>query len=254
MPTYLWSHNPNSDGASLLKEAMGIRKIKHERSTFVGGPRKRVINWGSSRLSEEIMKCQVINRPEHVASASNKLDFFNKIGAEHANLLPDYTNNFDTAVAWVGDGCMVVARTVLNGHSGAGIVLMESSRPNEFVRAPLYTKYIKKTEEYRIHVVGTEVIDYQRKTLSQTKAQSGEEVNWKIRNLDNGFIYQRGGVNPHQSVLDAAIAVLGASELDFGAVDIVWNSRQGRGYVLEINTAPGITGTTVQSYAGALRG
>lgn len=254
MPTWIYSHNPNSEGANLLKDAMDIKKIKHEGSRFIGGPRKRVINWGASRVSREIEKCQVLNQPEYVRSASNKLDFFNKIGVDHADLLPDFTTSFDRAVEWVGAGNIVVARTILNGHSGAGIVLMESSRPNDFVRAPLYTKYVKKTEEYRVHVVGTEVIDYQRKTLSKTKAESGEEVNWKIRNLDNGFIYQRGGVNPHQSVLDAAVSVLRASQLEFGAVDIVWNSRQERGYVLEINTAPGITGTTVQSYATALRG
>jgi glutathione synthase/RimK-type ligase-like ATP-grasp enzyme len=39
-----------------------------------------------------------------------------------------------------------------------------------------------------------------------------------------------------------------ASGLDFGAVDVIWNERQQRAYVLEINSAPGLEGTTIDDY------
>ena len=41
--------------------------------------------------------------------------------------------------------------------------------------------------------------------------------------------------------------------LDFGAVDVIYNGHSNRAYVLEINTAPGLTGTTLDNYAAALR-
>ena len=36
--------------------------------------------------------------------------------------------------------------------------------------------------------------------------------------------------------------------LDFGAVDVIWNEHESKAYVLEINTAPGLEGSTVEDY------
>jgi hypothetical protein len=40
-------------------------------------------------------------------------------------------------------------------------------------------------------------------------------------------------------------------ELDFGAVDLIWNENQNVVYVLEVNTAPGMEGTTLENYCDA---
>lgn len=254
MPTYIYSWNAHSEGAIALKDAMGITKIKNENSRFVGSQRKRVINWGSSQVSPEVAKCNIINKPEVVRIASNKLDFFRKVSEHNNDILPPWTVDQAEAIRWCAEGKVVVARTILNGHSGSGIVIMDRDHPDGFVRAPLYTEYVKKTEEYRIHVVGNEIIDQQRKVLSKQKADSGDDINWKIRNLANGFIYQRENIRPPDEVRTAAIEAIRHSGLDFGAVDIVYNDkRKGvKAFVLEVNTAPGLTGTTVQNYARAL--
>jgi glutathione synthase/RimK-type ligase-like ATP-grasp enzyme len=47
----------------------------------------------------------------------------------------------------------------------------------------------------------------------------------------------------------AAVSALG---LDFGAVDIIWNEREDKCYVLEVNTAPGLQGSTLENYANAI--
>lgn len=257
MPTWIYSWNFNSEGANLLKDAMGIRKIRHENSRFVGGPNKRVINWGSSQLPQQVLRCKVVNTPTAVSLCSNKRTFFRHIAQHDNDLLPPWTEDFNQATAWVAEGHVVCARTVLSGHSAQGLVLMERDNPDGFVRAPLYTKYVKKEEEYRLHIINGEVVDTQRKTLRRERAEEaangGPPVNFKIRNLDNGFIYQREGVRPDDGVVRAARAAMAAVGLDFGAVDVIWNRKQKKAYVLEINTAPGITGTTVQSYAEALR-
>lgn len=253
MTTYIYSWNANSEGATLLKDAMGITKIRNEGSRFVGSLRKRVINWGASTLSREVEKCQLVNSAAAVLLASNKLSFFRKVSEEASEVLPAWTSDMQEAIKWCADGKIVCARTVLNGHSGNGLVIMDRDHPNDFVRAQLYTEYIKKEDEYRIHIVNGRIIDQQRKALTKEKADAGD-VNWKIRNLANGFIYQRENVNPPDEVKNVAVIAMRNSGLDFGAVDVVYNSkRKGqKSFVLEINTAPGITGTTVENYARAL--
>jgi D-alanine-D-alanine ligase-like ATP-grasp enzyme len=42
-------------------------------------------------------------------------------------------------------------------------------------------------------------------------------------------------------------------ELDFGAADVIYNAQQDRAYSLEVNSAPGIMGTTLVNYTNALR-
>ena len=51
-----------------------------------------------------------------------------------------------------------------------------------------------------------------------------------------------------QQVLDQAKLAVKATGLDFGAVDIIWNNLQEKAYVLEINTAPGLEGQSVETY------
>jgi D-alanine-D-alanine ligase-like ATP-grasp enzyme len=36
--------------------------------------------------------------------------------------------------------------------------------------------------------------------------------------------------------------------LDFGAIDMIYNERRNQYYVLEVNTACGLTGTTLDKY------
>lgn len=251
MALFIYSYSPVSEGARNLKEALRIRKIRNERSTFQGGVRHTVINWGSTRVPAEVQKCRILNPPASVLDSANKLHFFRKISAANRDLLPPWTEDASEAMEWSAKGSSVCARKILNGHSAAGLVILDRTSP-KWEQAPLYTKYIKKEEEYRVHIVDGEVIDLQRKVLSKEKGESGETINWKIRNHDNGFIYQRQGINPPDEVRRVAIAAMRASGLDFGAVDVIYN-KSGRAYVLEINTAPGLTGTTVENYANAFR-
>lgn len=249
MSLKLYAWNKNSEGAAELAAEMGIKRIKHEGSTFKGSLKHTVINWGSSSVPAEVAKCRVLNTPNTVVVCADKLKFFKKVDDD---LLPPWTTDFDTAVEWVGQGFTVCARTILNGHSAAGLVLMEKSDPSTLTQAPLYTKYIPKKDEYRIHVVKGNVIDVQKKTLKKEKAESGDEINWKIRNLDNGFIYQRENIVAPDNVKAAAVEAVKQVGLDFGAVDVVLGTKDQKAYVLEINTAPGVTGTTCANYAKAL--
>ena len=242
--THIYSYNEHSEGAKALAGALGAKRIKHKGSKFKGSIKKTLINWGSSDLPNELFKCTILNFPHLVGEVSNKLTFFKNMEFHQVeeSCVP-FTIEVDKVREWLQAGKTVVARTKLTGHSGEGIVLLEGADA-EIVKAPLYTLYVPKKEEYRVHVSKAGVFDVQKKL----KKEGVEDANFKIRNHQNGFIYARQDINTPECVTNVALAVFAATGLDFGAVDIIYNEKQKRAYVLEINTAPGLTGTTLENY------
>lgn len=242
----IFPYKAGSKSAKALAQALGIKQIKRERSRFKGAARKLVINWGCSQLPAEVLKCTVLNAPEAVSKAANKLSFF-KAMAEAGVSVPRFTEGLAEAREMLAAGKTVVARTILTGHSGAGIVLLEGEA--EVVKAPLYVEYVPKKQEYRVHVFRGEVVDVQRK--ARDKDVPDEDVNWKIRNHANGFIFARGedalGEVP-EDVLNQAKQAVEVCGLDFGAADVIFNDKQQKAYVLEVNTACGLAGTTLDGY------
>jgi glutathione synthase/RimK-type ligase-like ATP-grasp enzyme len=243
MSTLIYSYNPHSQGAIALSSALGIRRIRHEGSRYRGRINDRIINWGSSRALD-FGPAAIINKPESVAQAGNKLSFFN---LQHTARLPRFGVTREWAANEIRNGGVVVCRTSLTGHSGHGIIIAESE--HQLVEAPLYTAYIKKHSEFRVHVVNGHVVDVQRKIRDPDR----EPSNWRVRSHQNGFIYVRTGFTVPEDVTEQATLGFGVSGLDFGAVDVIWNDHEKHAYVLEINTAPGLTGQTIEHYARAFR-
>ena len=244
---HIYTHNPKSQGAKELKDGLKIRRIKNENSTFRGSKDKVVINWGSANLPDEVKRSKVLNTQKAVAVASDKLQTFDVLSKNKVSI-PDWTTDAKVAMDWVAAGATVVARTILRGSSGAGIVLMDKDDMKSFTKAPLYTKYIPKKEEFRIHVMGKKIISEQKKALRNGWIEEHGPPNYKIRNLDNGFVFIRNNITIPGPVRDQAIAAVEALGLDFGAVDVIWNEKQKTAYVLEVNTAPGLEGQTVDDY------
>ena len=161
-----------------------------------------------------------------------------------------WTTHLANAQEWCDLGYTVFARKILNGHSGNGIVEMNAGEPSYSTNARLYTLYKKKKHEFRLHVINGRVIDVQRKGLSQ-EFRGREDINWKVRNLQNGFIYARNDVDIADRAKIYAIQAVSALGLDFGAVDMIYSSEDRCYYVLEVNTAPGLSGTTLENYRQA---
>lgn len=246
MTLSIFPYNPASESAKGLAENLGIKRIKKQGSNFRGNPDKVVINWGNSMIDNpEISKCQVINKPEAVALAADKLKCFNSLEAFGVRI-PSFTTDRNIAWDWLVEGNEIVCRTILNGHSGEGIVL--ASTTEQLVDAPLYVRYIPKKQEYRVHVFKGRTVDVQRK--ARNKDVPDDKVDWKIRNHGNGFVFCRNehlGDVPRDVTVQAEHAIV-ALGLDFGAVDVIYNDKYNRAYVLEVNTAPGLTGETLEKY------
>ena len=250
----IYQYMNGSKSARELSRALGAKRIKREGSVFRGRATKTVINWGCSSLPAEVMKCKVINKPECVSVAANKLQSFQVLLEAGVNI-PEFTrDSVDVLQDVLGkdpESVLWLARKELSGHSGSGIELIKGDA-QDVPDAPLYTKYVKKKFEYRVHVFGGDVVDVQRKARS--REVSDEDVNWYIRNHGNGFIFARNEDHtPNDDVLKQAVDAVQAMGLDFGAVDVIFNESSQKAYVLEVNTAPGLSGTTLDGYVSRFR-
>lgn len=246
-----------SKGARALAKALGGKRLKKNfDTTVVNGLMKGIpgvalddsdicINWGDSQCAIP----DVLNKAATVRTAANKLLAFRAF-RDAGVAIPRFAETPD-AVSWEG---LSVVRHKLSGHSGEGIELVNPD--SELPEAPLYVEYIKKEQEYRVHVGrlgdASTIIAVQRK--ARRLDVPADEVNWQVRNHDNGFVFVREGFTAPQGVLDEAAKALVAVGLDFGAVDVVWNANQEKAYVLEINTAPGLEGQTIVDYRDYFKG
>ena len=140
----------------------------------------------------------------------------------------------------------IYCRTTLTGHSGRGIVIATNNY--EIVDAPLYTLATKHKYEYRVHVFKGKVLYVQQKK----KRLSGTTINRGIRNHDNGWVYCTPTDTPSELLLSSCVRAVSLLGLDFGAVDVGYRVRDSKIFVFEINTAPGLVGTTLDKYADAI--
>lgn len=241
MTIWIATNGRKSRGAANLAKQPGFRRARK------GGlikPHDIVVNWGSSQpLRLRKQGKRVVNVPERVKRAANKLDTFLDLNGVSA---VEWTEDKAVAQSWSDNDCVVIARTKLTGHSGQGIIVIEKKQP--VPDAPLYTKYVFKVKEFRVHVSNGTVVDTQQKIRDPNR----EPVTWKVRSHWNGFIFARNNLEPNADRDALAIAATGALGLEFGAVDII-EDKEGKFYVLEVNTAPGLEGQTVQSYADTFR-
>lgn len=239
----LYAYKQGSASAKALAEALGIKRIKHEGKKLVFGG--TLINWGASHFKRDMEGFDILNHENAVARASNKLETFKALTAAGVSV-PDWTVDQKQAAQWVIDGFDVVVRETLNGHSGEGITIVKAT-VGEFgmPRAPLYTKYIPKTQEYRIHVFQGDAFFVQRKARKMDVPD--DQVNWQVRNLAGGFIFANKDVEVDDVARVEACNAVAALGLDFGAVDIIRGVDK-RWYVLEVNTACGLEGTTLEKY------
>ena len=250
-------HNIRGAAASALADSLGVLKIHTDRGFY---PRAGdvIINYGVSSWPRGAAAkgVRILNTMAAVDIASHKkrtYEAFQEAGVPQA----EFTEELEEVHAWLQGGDMVLRRELMRGSSGRGLQLIAPldlgiGTPHEAgpqaLPAGVYTRYVKKVHEYRVHVFEGEVIDYTIK-----KVREGSEANnFQIRTHSNGWIFARAGVELPDSVAEAAIAAVAAVGLDFGGVDVGHSPKSGRTTVYEVNTAPGLEGTTLEAYTSAV--
>lgn len=247
---FILPYKAGSASAKALSNSLGAKRIKKTGSLFKpltrNGTPKVVINWGCTEVNPVVQGARILNTFESVYNACNKLNALTVL-EECGVDVPKFTTDQDEAKTWLEQGKLVVERHLLRANSGRGIRIVDKIEDLQY--APLYTQYIKKQSEYRLHAMGGEVFDIQQKRRS-TEVPDGD-VNWQVRNTAGGFIFARDNVELQpitEEVKQMCATAVRSLGLDFGAVDLVYNKQQNKMYVLEINTACGLQGTTLEKY------
>lgn len=250
-------YNQGSESARDLAKLLGCLRVKPD-GNYAPQIGHHLLNWGYSGTPEWMQRAQargvrVLNAPARVNVAGNKLSTFNVLQANGITI-PEFTTDMNQARRWVDQGNTVLERHELRGNSGAGIRIVnldDDRMPSHITQAPLYTKFINKTNEFRVHVFRGQVIDYvEKKRLPQDRRPVN--FNKYVSSTHQGWVFQRTNVLELANVKQVAIDATRALGLDFAAVDVVYSD--GIAYVLECNTAPGLGGVTLMKYANAVRG
>lgn len=230
-----------SRSARLLAEELS-KRLGYK--VWRGSPKVGEINicWGYKGRVSALDLEKFVNHPDLIVSATDKRLAFQAMEKAGVSHVP-YTTSKEVAQGWSKEGAVVFARTA-GGQGGSGIHIVQPGE--EVPTQPLYTKYIKKRKELRVHVLNNEVLDVQEK-----RKKKGEDADPLVRSHGRGWIFARSDIVEPAGLRDLAIAAVRAVGLDFGAVDIIWNESQNKCYVLEINSAPGIEGTSLERYADA---
>lgn len=260
-----------SDGARSLadniREGVGIyaRYRRRDVNSYNNKEATHFINWGcGGDVHPNQVNVAGISFENalnlNTDTATNKLSAFEAMQRwSSANprevhiRVPDYCTNHETAERILSNNRRpIYCRTSLRGHSGEDIVIANS--PQELVDAPLYTLGVDKRHEFRLHVFKGVVIDGVRKGFRSDIPE--EERDLSIMNHAAGTIFVRSGpaleaMQQNEEVQQMAVNACRALGLDFGAVDIM-TDREGRAYVLEVNTAPGLVETTLARYTQAV--
>jgi glutathione synthase/RimK-type ligase-like ATP-grasp enzyme len=246
-PYNMGSASPIAMQEKLLTDGFSCVRARRD-GNFRPRANDLIINWGNGGqpISWRFPDAG-LNSPAQVNVAGNKLLSFEKFKQFDIDT-PEWTHSRDTARAWLADGHTIIERHVLRGHSGEGIKVIRPDDPmsND---VPLFVKYKKKKNEYRVHVFNGTVLFTQEKRRERDRERSADES--LIRSHANGWVFCRENIESDGRRDALAIKAIEALGLDFGAVDIIYNQKEDKYYVLEVNTAPGLEGQSVIDYTDA---
>ena len=244
----IYPYKMQSKSARVLSKSLSDLRCKrvYENGNYYQYNNHLIINWGNPRIPQwELNPNLIINSPDNVLIAQNKLLSLEKMNTKVR--IPKFTQSIEDAMRWIDNGRIVVARNLLRGYVGRGISLINNI--NSLFECPLYTRYVKKGAEYRVHIFGSTIIFIQQKKLRHGSIGN----NFQVRNYDNGWIFCNKNINVPNDVLEQSILAIDALNLDFGAVDVGWNERYKKAFVYEVNTAPALEGTTLELYSQTFR-
>lgn len=248
MSSHILYHPVGSESALALAEALTIPASPE-------GPTDRVdllIRWGS-HAPVRFKPARVLNSKAALSRKSNRADALETLRNAGINVPSFFTDYHDYVeyLEYTHDhehpklqaGLLpedLMIRTLYNGdrqtYRGEGItILAEGSSMSAIPRdADLYMALIPKNEQWRVHVL-----------LGETRAHQlvpNDDLHMllPVWNDDGPFTFVTQAAPPEVTALaGAAITTLG---LNFGAVDIIRDAIDGRYFVTEVNTAPGIAG------------
>lgn len=239
---FIYPYTQHSAGSIMLAEELDGKRVKLHDSHYTHKPENILINWGNGNCPYPT----ALNPSTAILGVIDKVKFFKTLYG--TGLIPPVAFSLQEAKANLS--FPIVCRTLTEEKDGEGIVIADKA--TDLVSAKLYTQYIDKTSEYRIHMGRNQqgeiiVICRQKKYL--TEAFKGDKRVWT--GSETKLAYIETAVAPVIAVARAAFEKF--PELTFGAFDIVYNNSTETAYVLEINSAPMMNTDTTKAYGDFFR-
>lgn len=204
-----------------------LEQLLKERGLVLSGTSKAQVSYGC-RLDGNHLPTLNAN-----AGGGDKLAELQTLGRSGISVPQLWTNNqWDDA----GKHLPVVARNRQHSHGTDIRVIRRLDKLQAWSRQrDFFTKLIDVSREFRTQVFRSAHLGTYEKILRHPEMRKSIIA----RNLRNGYVFELcTGESIPRSGVDLCRNAIAALGLDFGAVDWVLD-RQGRAYVLEVNTAPG---------------
>lgn len=241
----LYSSATSTTGQTLLEE------LKKRGARLSGGTKEpsgtidALIRWGSVAALTKKVQGRVINSKRAIVAASNKgeaLKLLDQSGIRVPKLL---------APSEVKPEHFPVLGRKEHHVAGNDIVLclqMKDLADARKLGCTHFTKYIPRQTEFRVHVWGDDVIKVSEKVLSEPERNKDP---W-IANFDEGYIFVSPKTKLSGQAKGMAVDAVATLGLNFGAVDVILGD-DGKTYVLEVNTAPGLqTDSSIEVYVNKI--
>lgn len=233
---FVYPYTQHSAGSIMIAEELDGKRVKLHDSKYVHKPENVLINWGNGNCPYPA----ALNPASAINEVIDKVAFFKKLYGFGLTPPVAFTKTEAATLPFP-----VVCRTLTEAKDGEGIVIAD--KPEQLVSAKLYTSYIDKTSEYRIHVgrkSNGEVVVICRQKKYKTDDFKGDGRIWT--GPETKFSFIETAVPPVIYAAKAAFEKF--PELTFGAFDIVYDNSSEKAYILEINSAPMMNSDTTKAY------
>lgn len=289
MAKYIWYSGATDITGKALAEALNLTGTKTRPRNLRRND--ILIGWGTKINEDVNLPCNVLNHPNYIRHNRNKLRSLEIMAEDQdlvSNISKFCTaNNVENLIQRQEMKFPLVGRT--NFHQGGkGFWLcLNKGHVNAAIMdgAQYFQEYINIVDEYRLHVVFGKVIyavkkvehpsedswikqrkekihDYAQKnnvelnedTLDYALRRLFKEVvlpDRIVRSNRRGWKFSSVRLNAvSQPLKNAAIKSVETLSLDFGAVDCAV-SEEGTPYIIEVNSGPGLQGTSLEKYITA---
>jgi hypothetical protein len=225
-----WEYIENADVPDAHGKAWERRRPAEITEILSGN--NKVINWGNHIFSDNSKFS--LNVPSAVANASNKT-FSRRILRKAKIAIPaTYFYNEDFR-----ESLPVIARPAYH-HAGNNFYVLNNT--NEYVKLSskydlknwYFSEIFPKTHEFRVHCAHGKILQVSNKPLAEGELRANHSVveeSWRALKWSEY----------NDNVCVQSLKAIEALCLDYGAVDIMYNSANNSVAICEVNTSPSIT-------------
>lgn len=244
MRVRVYPYSSRSVSARSVARELGGLVLKREGSQYRYRSGDVIINWGASAIPSGLPV--TLNYPDAVRKAVSKHKTYQALNMAEVPTV-EWTTSAALVSEWINSGSVVFHRAVDHGARGVGITVITDAS-DTIPEGGYFTKKIRG-REFRVYQVGNVTT-----SILEKRRRNGVDAHPHIKSHGNGYVFCREyrAPIPREHIQETCCEALKALRLDFAGLDVIL-TRDNKVHVLEINSAPGITGTALGEFCSAIQ-